>query len=92
MARKGDQAVEPALGAAESRKPRGRPAAREEAAKLLLDEGRQPLTVAEPRRLCPESLEVVAYDLVEHARPGLSRFIGRRREGHAPGESRARTA
>ena len=39
--------------------------------------------------LCPERLEVIAHDLVEDGRPRLSRFIGRRRGGHAPGEAQS---
>ena len=49
-----DQAVEAAAGAAEPREPRGGPSAAEEVAKLLLNKAGQPLTVAEPRRLCPK--------------------------------------
>jgi transposase len=48
----------------------------------VLDEARQAFPVAHALGLRPESLEVVAHDLVQDALTGRARFVLRRRPGH----------
>ena len=71
-----DQPIEMAIRASESREPSRQAPARQEVAKLLLDEARQTLAVPQVRRLCPERLEVVAHQLVQGALLGSTRLIG----------------
>ena len=88
VARKRDQTVEPAPGAAEPREPAGEGPTLQKAPKLPLYEAGQALPVPETRRLCSERLEMVAHHLVKHASDGLPRLVGGRRQGNAPASAR----
>lgn len=61
--------------AAEAREPAGEPAALEERVELVDDEARQPLPVAQPRRLGQERLVVVAHHLGQHRGGRFARRI-----------------
>lgn len=84
LAREGDEAVEGAIVAVKPGKPTGEPTTAEEVAKLLLDEPRQSLTVAETRGLGPKGLEVIADHLIDRPMPRASGFVARGRQGHTP--------
>jgi hypothetical protein len=60
LARERDQPIEAAGRAAEPRKPAGKPAAPEKIPKLLLDEPRQPFSVAQTRGPRAKGLEGIA--------------------------------
>ena len=81
---KGDQPIQPAVTAAEPREPAGEPATPKNAAKLGLDEPRQPVPVPEARGLCAERLEVVAHDLVQQTVRRRPRRVLWGGQGHAP--------
>jgi hypothetical protein len=80
----------PAPGAPEPRESPREPSTPQERRELLLDELRRPLPVAQPRRLRPERLVMVAHHLIQHRRGWVARGICARREGHAPARSESR--
>jgi hypothetical protein len=83
LAREGDQPIELTTGTVEPREAARQPAAPEEIAERLLDEGRQALPVAQPGRLGSECLEVVTDDAVEDVVAERSALVDRRRDAHA---------
>jgi hypothetical protein len=83
LARERDEPVEAAVAAAKPREPPSQESAPEEVPKRALDEWRQAVAVAQPRRLGQEGLEVILHDLVKDAAGGATRFVARGRPGHS---------
>ena len=54
----------------------------QERVKLIRDEARHALAVAQVRSLGQERLQVIAYDAMQHARSGTARGVVDRRQGH----------
>jgi hypothetical protein len=91
VAGKRHQSVEPAPGASEPRETCAECATLQKATKLLLHEARQALSVAEISRLRPKRLEVLAYHLMQNARPIRAAAVGRSStERPRPAERRTR--
>lgn len=90
FARKRDQAIEAARRAAKPREATGQPAAAEIVPKLVFDEPRQALPVAEAGGLRAEGLDVFVHNPVEHALGGMPRLVARGRQGHGPRRGRWR--
>ena len=84
LAGKRYQPVQPAAGTPKSGEAPGKEPAAQEAAKLFLDEPRQPVPVGDPRRLGPKRLEVIAHHPVQHALGGPFGRVGGGRTTHAP--------
>ena len=82
LAGEGDQPLPAARGTSKPSEAASEKATAQEVAELPLDETGDALAVPPLGGLREEGLEVVAHDLVEHARPRLTRRIGRRRGGH----------
>ena len=83
FAGEGHQPIQAACRTAEAREPAGQPAAPEKGAKLLLDEPRQPLAVAQARGPHAEGLELIPHHLVQHTRCWTPRFVADGRQRHA---------
>jgi hypothetical protein len=83
LAREGHQAIQAAPRTPKPRKAASQPPAAEEVAELLLDEPRQPFSIAQTRGLRAKGLEMVADHLVQHALLGSSWLVLRRRGTHA---------
>ena len=77
VAGKRHQSVESAPGASEPRETSTKCATLQKATELLLHEAGQALSVAEISRLRPKRLKVFAHHVVQDARRGLPRLVGR---------------
>jgi len=77
MTRKRYQPVEPTPRAPEPREAPAERATSQKVTKLVLHEGGETLPIAEVGRLRQKRLEVFAHHLVQDARGGLPRVVGR---------------
>jgi hypothetical protein len=89
LARERDEPIQGAPVAAKPREATSQEPAPEEVPKRALDEWRQAVTVAQPRRLGQERLEVILHDLVKDAAAGIAGFVARGRPGHPAHDAEA---
>jgi hypothetical protein len=89
LARERDEPIQGAPVAAKPREATSQEPAPEEVPKRALDEWRQAGTVAQPRRLGQERLEVILHDLVKDAAAGIAGFVARGRPGHPAHDAEA---
>jgi hypothetical protein len=75
LAREGHEPLRAAARAAKPREPTGVPSTPQERVELVVDETRQPLAIAELRRLGPKRVVVVAHDLVQDRRGRVARRV-----------------
>jgi len=82
FAGKSNQAIHAAAVAPKPGEPPGQPPTPEERLKLLLDEARQAVAVAQMGGLRPERLEVIADDLMQDAPAGIAPHVLGGERGH----------
>jgi len=75
LARERHEAIQAARRAAEPREAAGQNATPEKGSKFLLDEPRQPVSIAQTGGLRAKRLEVIPHDLVQHGPGGRPRFV-----------------